>query len=70
VKYQTSADAHGGNKMSEINSEDAQQPLVEVQESNNNSVALAAIIALVIITLACILSCTVMTVAFLINAPW
>jgi hypothetical protein len=56
--------------MSELNSEAVQEPPVEVQESNNNSVAVAAIIAIVILTLACILSCTVMTVAFLVNAPW
>ena len=56
--------------MSDLNSEAAPQPPVEVQESNNNSVALAAIIAIVILTLACILSCTIMTVVFLYNAPW
>lgn len=55
--------------MSEINSEIAQSN-VETTESAGNSVAIAAIIAIVIITLACILSCTVITVAFFINAPW
>ena len=56
--------------MSELNSEINPQPPAESTESGGNSVALAAIIAITIVTLACILSCTVTTVAFFINAPW
>jgi hypothetical protein len=56
--------------MSEINSETAQPTPVVVRENDDTSVALAAVIAVAIITLACILSCTIVTVAFLYNAPW
>ena len=56
--------------MSEPNSEPAQPNPVVVKEKDDTSVALAVVIAVAILTLACILSCTIVTVAFLYNAPW
>jgi hypothetical protein len=56
--------------MSKLNSEPAQPTPVVVKEKDDTSVALAVVIAVAILTLACILSCTIVTVAFLYNAPW
>ena len=57
-------------KMSEINPEAPQPAPAVVKQNEDTKVAMAAVIAVAIIALACIVSCTIVTVAFLINAPW
>jgi len=38
--------------------------------NNSKSVTIIAIIATTIVILACIISCSVLTYTFLVNAPW
>lgn len=56
--------------MSELNSETPRPTYTTVKRDDDTKVAMAAVIAVAIIALACIVSCTIVTVAFLINAPW
>lgn len=56
--------------MSEIKPEAPQPAPTVVKQNDDTKVAMAAVIAVAIIALACIVSCTIVTVAFLINAPW
>jgi hypothetical protein len=46
--------------MNEINSD----------SSTTNKVAIAAIIVAGVVLLACIVACSVISIAFIINAPW
>jgi hypothetical protein len=46
--------------MNEINSD----------SSTTNKVAIAAIIVTGVVLLACIVACSVISIAFIINAPW
>ncbi len=46
------------------------QPTVPSTEGRSNKVTITAIIATVIVILACLAACTTVTFVFLINAPW
>ena len=56
--------------MSEYNPEDTAQINMETSKSSGNAIAVAAIIAFAIVSLACIAACTIMAYAFILNAPW
>jgi hypothetical protein len=55
--------------MSELNLESTEAH-VESPQRWGSAAVIVAIIAAAVVTLACIVACTVVAYAFLINAPW
>ena len=44
--------------------------VVNSKEGGKNTIGVTAIVAITIVCLTCILSCTGVMIAFLLNAPW
>jgi len=55
--------------MSEYTPE-TEQEQVNTPGGCSNSVWIAAIVAVTVVTLACIVACTITAYVFLVNAPW
>jgi hypothetical protein len=56
--------------MSEFEPQGAPLPDEQPPTERSNAVWIAAIIAITVVSLACIIACTITAYAFLVNAPW
>lgn len=53
-----------------LTSKDVQQTYQSQSRKESDAIPIAAIIAIAVIALGCILSCAAITIVFLYNAPW